>query len=650
MKLILVYPPRGKSPADSAWFPLGIASMAANTTETKDIVCLDLIEFEISDAVAEIKRHMDPDKLNIVGLTIMTDQRAIGFKICKSLKSIFFGDYKVKTIVGGPHPSIMAEQIEKNYPELDFIVKGEGERALNLILKSIKNSESISKIVECEPIENLNMLTPATKGLKYFDPKPVIKEAPIVFSRGCDGHCTFCSTNKVWKKYRTRNVNSVYAEIMELKTQYGAEYFKFQDDSASSDMEGLRVLCRMLKDKGVAFEITTRIDRLDENLINRLSKAGCQQIAVGIESGSDKLRRQMGKVLDMDLVKHNTQYAQSLGIKVHFLLIVGYPGETHQTIDETCKMLHNIKPSSYSKLPGLMIVPGTTVYNKLKREGYIDDSFWLSEAECPYYTGEWSIEQLHRFGAKLNNAMRHYKVLIASVVNQTEEVFKEYLRHLDSLELDFNIEVQKMFVLHNSPQLKKYLAKNEYIEVIDKLEHNTNHQWDEAKLALMAREKNDIVKSFLKYGGLTHIFWVDSDCLIPPGTLKLLIYKQCPIIGACIWTKWPGFDREMPNGWDSNFYEFSQSPERFKTPGDYVVGGTGAVILVSRYVYEQGVNYNRIYSLPFTAWEDRAFCIRAAAQGFYIVLNTELGIKHLYTDELIKDHFKEKERVSNDRE
>jgi anaerobic magnesium-protoporphyrin IX monomethyl ester cyclase len=644
MKLILVYPPRGKSEADSQWYPLGIASLAANNTivHPKNIVCLDLIDKTVSEAINDIRAQLSEEEVNFIGFTMMTDQRALCLTIIKALKGTFFKEFGIKIIVGGPHPSIMAEQLEANYPEIDYIVKGEGEKALNVILETWP----AGKIVECKPLE-MDSLIPAIKGMKFFKPAIELKEAPITFSRGCDGHCTFCATNKVWKGYRARKASDVYAEMMEFKTMHDVEYFKVQDDSASSDMMQLKVLCKLLEKKDIAFEITTRIDRLDFELIDALALAGCRQIAVGIESGSEKMRKSMGKNLDMAQVKANTQYAQSKGIQVHFLLIVGYPGETSETIQETCEMLYDIKPSSYSKLPGLMIVPGSPVYNKFVKEGFIDDSYWLSDGECPYYTGEYSLKELEYFGLKLNNAMRRYKVLVCGVVNQEERVFKEYLARINAFELEYNVEVQKFFILHNSTHLKEHLKSGEYLEINNNLDHNIRHEWTGDKLAFIAQCKNQIV-AIAKKTNITHLLWVDSDLMVPKNTLKHLIYKQFPIIAACFWTKWQGFPEEMPNAWDFNFYEFGQEgAQRYRAPNNYIVGGSGACLLVDMAVYNSGVNYSALYNVPFSAWEDRAFSIRAVAAGFQIILNTELEIKHLYTKELIDRYFLDKRRNEN---
>lgn len=641
MKLILVYPPRGQSEADAQWYPLGIASLAANCTVTDNIVCLDHIDKSISDSINDIKAHLDSIGLNVIGFTMMTDQRAICLKIIKALKGMFFKEFNIKIVVGGPHPSIMPEQLRDNYPEIDYIVKGEGERALNHILEILPGN--IETIIECEPAR-LGDLVPAIKGLKFFDPAPELKEVPITFSRGCDGHCTFCATNKVWNGYRSRPADQVYAEIMEFNIQYGVESFKFQDDSASSDMLQLKVLCTLLKNakRNISYEITTRIDRLDTELIDLLAESGCRQIAVGIESGSEKMRKAMGKNLDMEMVALNTQYARSKDINVHFLLVVGYPGETAETVQETCEMLHDIRPSSFSKLSGLMIVPGSPVYNKFKKDGYIDDAYWLTDGECPYYTGEYSLDELKAFGNKINNSLHHYKVVVCSVVNQEERIFKEFLEHIDAFETEYNIEVLKLFMLHNSPELKKYLKVGEYLEIENNLTHDLRHEWTSEKFAFMTSCKNQLVE-ICKKANATHILWVDSDIIAPKETLKHLVYKQFPIVAGCFWTQWAGFKEEMPNAWDFNFYEFGQEgPQRFRKPNDYIVGGSGACILVSMDVYKAGVSYAPIYSIPFSNWEDRAFSIRAAAAGFYIVLNTELKIEHLYTEEIVDRYFKTK--------
>jgi anaerobic magnesium-protoporphyrin IX monomethyl ester cyclase len=641
INVILVYPPQRVYDGygqDKTWFPLGIASIAANAGH-KDTVCLDLF-YESEDAAFDIiSENLSADKVNLVGFTMMTEQRHVVLDLCSKLKNSFrLRNYTLKTIVGGPHPSIMYTQLLENYKEyIDHVIIGEGEKVFRGLVEAYKE-DKIPNLLLTGERSDIDTLIPVFDGLKYFKPKiTAIDQAPIILSRGCTHNCTFCSTNKVWGGYRTRKAFDVMQEIQNYINKFKVKYFKFHDDSATASAEIMR-LCAMLRNKQIKFEITARPDQLNAELISFLAAAGCVKIALGLETGDDELRCSMGKKYDMVKVAENIAILKRYGIKVHGLLIVGYPGENEGTINKTCEMLRTLKLDSWSKLPGLMVVPGTPVYNKLKRQKWIDDAYWLEDKPCPYYTGENSMSQLLTWGAKINSACEVNKILVAGVINEDEKVFKEYLRCLDAQFLEPGIEVDKYFILHNAEKLAKYITTGNYKIINNGLNHDKTHTWTIEKFNFIAQQKNSIV-SYALAKNYTHIFWVDSDIIIPDDLLTHLIRLKQNIVSAVFWTKWPGAEKEMPNCWDTDFYSFGSDTEELRKPNTYYVGGTGACILVNTAVYKRGAHYGPLRSVSWSIWEDRAFCIRAEALGFTVAADSQKKIKHLYTKALVDEYF-----------
>jgi len=645
MKLILCYPPHIAPDAQHGqgreWYPIGIASLAAyidSKYRDIDIACLDLFDLSYDESLNKITNEMTENDINLVGFTLMTEQRATVFNLCADLKqrvddynSIANTTTQLRTIVGGPHASIMYQQIWDNYSQIDFIVVGEGEKGL---LRVIYNPD-VRGIVKEDQIEDLDTLPLAIEGLKFFKPGLKFKEYPIVSSRGCTDRCTFCTTYITWKGYRVRSAYDIFLEINKAKA-LGYQYFKFHDDSATADMQNFLALCHMLKDSKINFEITARADQLNEELVKALKIAGCVKVALGLESGSEKLRKSMGKKLDIALAYQNVRLLQTYGVHVHGLFIVGWPGETEETIEETRDMIKELRLDTFSNLPGLMALPGNPIYNKFKKDGWIDDSFWLTPHAPPYYTGEHNFETLNYFSSRLR--ARDARVLIAAVVNQEERVFAEYLEHLDNMAVPKDVEVSRCFILHNSPDLKKYLKPDEYIEVDNNLVHDMSHTWNIEKFTFLADCKNKIVE-IANGAHATHILWIDSDLLVQPETLKHLLSLNVDIVGEMFLTQWPGADRPMPNAWHVDQYSFYADPKMFDTRGLYMVGGTGALILVNIRVYGDYINYKAVPNVSFSIWEDRAFCIRAACGGYNIYFDTRYPARHLYTKEITDSYF-----------
>jgi hypothetical protein len=226
------------------------------------------------------------------------------------------------------------------------------------------------------------------------------------------------------------------------------------------------------------------------------------------------------------------------------------------------------------------------------------------------------------------------KILIGAPVRQDEETFQLYLASLKNLNTK-GLKVEWFFILHNSPNLKKYLEPYQYTEVTsnDEYKKDFTHHWTPTNLSHVAMMKNELLKK-AKQKGADYFFLVDSDILLHPDTLQQLVKSNKKIISEIFWTRWHPEEEEQPNAWIYDHYSFD-TLDRFKQwreKGLYQVGMTGACILIHKDVFTK-VNYSPIYNVSYSAWEDRAFCIRAAVHVFEIWMDTHYPAKHLYRKE-----------------
>jgi radical SAM superfamily enzyme YgiQ (UPF0313 family) len=654
MKIILCYPPNRNYQGygqDTRWLPLGIASIGAylkQQNQKLDVLCLDLFKFSIQESFEIIKANLDISDKNIVGFTCLTEQRISVFELCEQLKEFEYLHTftKIYTVIGGAHAGIMSNQIKDNYPYVDHIIKGEGEKAFYDIADKINNDIDVDRIVEFEPVKNLQEFPHAIDGFSLFKTELQVDEAPIIFSRGCTDLCTFCSTTKFWKGYRSRPASDVFNEMLKFYTIYNCKYFKFQDDACTADIENLKHLCKLIidfeYDKIWQFEITARADQFDEQLISMLKLAGCKKLAIGIESGNEEQRKKMNKKLNIEKAKENIKLLKQAGIEVGILLIVGYPGENDSTIQDTVNFIRETKPNLTYKQP-LMVFPGTIVYNQLKKENWIDDKYWLEDQPQPYYTKEADWNTLNKWTNQINKASRNIRVLIVVPARQTEQKFKLHIEGLNNLIIPEYVNIDRLFILHNSKNLEKYLSQKDVKQVIETKEsYNTDentHHWKNENLQMITNIKNSVISNKVILNNYDFIFWVDSDLILKPLTLKQLIDSNKDIVSEIFWTEWvKGSNKIDPNAWDLDHYSFFENTiENYKKPGLYKCGGTGACILVSTDVYKSGVNYSPISNVSFWG-EDRAFCIRAVVAGFTIWVDTNYSCFHLYRDEDVKEY------------
>lgn len=345
----------------------------------------------------------------------------------------------------------------------------------------------------------------------------------------------------------------------------------------------------------------------------------------------------------MEKAKSNMKKIMQVDIRLICMFVIGYPGETRETLSDTKKLIREIKPDLIYKQP-LMIFPGTRIYDECVKKKAITDDFWLKDVPQPYYTLEHTQEELFKMANDLDTAILPIRVLIAAPVNEDPKIFERYLDSLDALEVDEDVILHRVFVLDNCDEkitTNKRLDKENTTVMLSNdsvtYEKNENtHVWKRDNLLKVAKFKNAIV-DFAKFKNFNYIFWVDSDIILQPKTLQHLINQQKDIISEVFWTSWVQGGKEEPNAWHGDQYSFSEDYEVWKKEGIYEVGGTGACILVNTDVYNKNVNYNFIKNVTFSIWEDRAFCIRASVQGHNIYLDTHYPAQHLYRRSEITD-------------
>ena len=435
-KIILAYPPYIQYPGygqPKRWLPLGITYIGACLDSyfkkeiadgDLEVILLDLFSYNFGTSVDLIKKLVKPDERVLVSFTCMTEQRMSVFIMARLLKQAM---PDIQIAIGGPHATLMYEQISQTYGDIDYILLGEGEMSFIGLARAIMGYDDLvyvsthekthTKILPSMPVKELSSLPHAINGLKLFRniEHKLEAEAPMIFSRGCTASCAFCSTTKFWKGYRSRTAEDVFSEMLEWHYIYGANTFKFHDDASTANIEEWKKLCRMMLDSKTSnalikagmwqYEITARADQMDNELTDLLAKSGCKRVAFGLETGSEIILKSMNKRLDVDLAVNNIRRVKIRGIEVVGLFVVGFSGESDWTIRQTCKLIQNTKPDVVCAMP-LMVFPGTKVYTDCKKIGWIDDSYWLQDKPQPYYTAEQSMEKLNEWAGKVIHANR----------------------------------------------------------------------------------------------------------------------------------------------------------------------------------------------------------------------------------------------------
>lgn len=316
---------------------------------------------------------------------------AVGFSISSSatyglIKDCrFTSKYSHNTLImaGGVHPNFYPEQTLLDLkPHVVGIGEGEGEDTILEILdaKESLNFSAISGVCYLEgskpvrtkprtvqrdidwlPLPARHLLPTGDIIMRNRLSNTDLLMAHVMFSRGCPFPCRFCAAAQTRIQYRSGK--TARAELIHLKEQYGIEGFAIVDDNFIVDKKKVYDVVNSINDLNLKWSALSRVDTVDEELLNGMHKAGCIEIKFGMESGSPRILKAMRKNIEPEQVRDTAQKAYNAGIKVKFFLVHGYPGEDMDSTLETIELLTELAPIvERASLFRFTPLPGTYVY------------------------------------------------------------------------------------------------------------------------------------------------------------------------------------------------------------------------------------------------------------------------------------------------
>lgn len=264
----------------------------------------------------------------------------------------------VKIIVGGPATHASYYKGEDVY---DYVVNGEGEQPLLLMLASIENSKNIeyteegrSKIIRQPEEQRYNLSTLPMPDYsdfefsKYRFPNGALCE----ISRGCIAKCTFCEETHFWK-YRQRTALSTLGEIEHMYYEHGTNVFWFIDSLVNGNLNELRAFVKGVAEKGLDIHWTgyCRCDgRMDLEYYKDLRAGGCEVLNYGIESGSQVVLDLMDKKVTVEEMEQNFRDGHAVGIQAMTNWIVGFPNEGPKELEDTLTFLWRMRNNGITNI------------------------------------------------------------------------------------------------------------------------------------------------------------------------------------------------------------------------------------------------------------------------------------------------------------
>ncbi len=418
MKVLLINP-KVDLPIDVRTSPpLGLAYLAAMSEERGDSV--RVLDMEVDDTpLQQVVREHAPD---VIGITANTMQIESAWRVAQGLKQTT----RATIVLGGPHPTFLAaESVER--PEIDVVVRGEGELTWVDLCAHLEKGESLQDVkgityerdgqvvsnAERPVIDAVDSLPFPAYHLfrmdRYTNLQPTLDDIegasyPILTSRGCPYRCTYCS-QILPRRWRARSAENVVAEWRWLVRELGAREIGVLDDSFNIDRQRALDICELIIAEGLnhvpwIMINGIRANLVDEELLGRMREAGCIRTAFGVESGNQRiLDTVIDKRLTLDQVRAAFKAAKAVGMETIGFFIIGLPGETEETMEETIRFACELDPvvANFSMATPF---PGTEMYKQVMKNGRLLVKDWgefaFFENRAQFETDEMPAELVER--------------------------------------------------------------------------------------------------------------------------------------------------------------------------------------------------------------------------------------------------------------
>ena len=361
MKSVCLIHPNHENSTDSRLDPpLGLLYIASHLKKNN-------INVEVVDLSNQPKENWNIPPADFYGITTyvtsLKETRLITQK-CKEINPM------AKVICGGAHPS----SCPNDFPYVDHVVVGPGEVAMYDIITGQNRDHIImgTKPDNYFPFPSYDLIDPYSYH-RLINNKHSL---PILTSRNCPYKCSFCGLSKMHKldmKVEYANEDVIISQLKRIKNEYGINSINFQDDIFTLNRKRLYKILDATKELGITFRCMGRAGMDIESVYEKLAESGCESSAWGIESGNQYILNRMNKQVKVQDNYNVIQWAKKYGIISRAFFIIGFPGETKETLEETKRFIEWSDPDQYFVSTFIPYV-GTEVGDNPLRFGIINKS------------------------------------------------------------------------------------------------------------------------------------------------------------------------------------------------------------------------------------------------------------------------------------
>jgi anaerobic magnesium-protoporphyrin IX monomethyl ester cyclase len=373
--VVLVYPQRAPRKGKHWIMPsLGLMYLSASLRRAGySVRHIDHTFMERHEVLAEIDRL----KPSVIGVYCMITMQDEAFSLAEQVRG------KALTIVGGPYPS---GEPEKFLDSFDLVAIGEGEETIVQVVEHLGDRcfESVpglvykrgDEVVRTEPRVRSKDMThlplpyrgdlPNQQYIAYWRKHWKDATTPLMSTRGCPFRCEFCHKPVFGDLFRARPGGTVIEEMREI-AELGYDHVWMSDDLFTLNYKRTMELCQEIEKANLplTWECLSRVTQVDYELFAQMKRAGCKRIFFGIESGDEGVLKQMQKGIKPEQAREAVEACVKAGIKAAGFFMVGYLGETPESLMRTIRFSSHL-PLDYVSYTIAYPLPGTKFYSRVK--------------------------------------------------------------------------------------------------------------------------------------------------------------------------------------------------------------------------------------------------------------------------------------------
>jgi anaerobic magnesium-protoporphyrin IX monomethyl ester cyclase len=392
MKILLIYPhflEQRIHEEEITVVPIGLYYVGAMLREKGyDVQILNWCRIDRS--MAEVDKTLSEERPDIIGFSVFHANRWGAIDLAHRAKAFF---PHVKTVFGGIGATFLWEHLLTHFPQVDYVVLGEGEKSFLDLVRHIENPRDggLDAIAGIAHRVNGSLRLTAPPALmddldRLPDPALYFQFQHIATTRGCPGNCTFCGSPLFWGRKVRFHSAAYIVDQLERLYQRGIRFFFFSDDTFTAKKTHVISICRKILERGlnITWVAISRVNHVDEEILTWMRRAGCIQISYGVESGSERIRALFNKNIQRKDIQRAFHLTTRYGMLSRAYFIYGSPEENWDTIQDTLDLMDEIKPLS-AIFYVLDLFPGTTLYSELKERETLSDDIWLKRIEDILY-------------------------------------------------------------------------------------------------------------------------------------------------------------------------------------------------------------------------------------------------------------------------